>query len=66
MNRISRNLVDLIINLCTIIPQSFSDFGCFTLKLCIALKYALNERNSIGGKLADVTQNCQSFQHISL
>ena len=30
------------------------------------LKYAPNGRNSIGGKLADVTQNCQSFQRISL
>ena len=34
INRISRNLVDLNINLCTIIPQSFSYFGYFTLKLC--------------------------------
>ena len=34
INRISRNLVDLNINLCTIIPQSFSYFGCFALKLC--------------------------------
>ena len=34
INRISRNLVDVNINLCTIIPQSFSYFGCFTLKFC--------------------------------
>ena len=30
------------------------------------LKYAPNGRNNIGGKLADVNQNCQSFQHVSL
>ena len=46
INRISKNLIDLNINL-------------------YCLKYAPNGRNSIGGRLADVTQNCQSFQHIS-
>ena len=30
------------------------------------LKYAPNGRNSIGGKLADVTQNCHSLKLISL
>ena len=34
IDKISRNFVDLNINLCTIIPQSFSYFGCFALKLC--------------------------------
>ena len=34
INRISRNLVDLNINICNIITQSFSYFDCFTLKLC--------------------------------
>ena len=36
------------------------------MKVMHCLKYALNGCNSIGGKFADVTQNCQSFQHISL
>ena len=33
--KISTNFVDLNINFCTIIPQSFSYFCCFTLTLCI-------------------------------
>ena len=30
------------------------------------LKYARNGRNRIGGKLADITQNCHSLKLISL
>ena len=34
------------------------------IKVMYCLKYASNGCNSIGGKLADVTLNCQSFKHI--
>ena len=37
--KISRNLLELNLSLCRIIPQSFSYFGCFVLMLC-CLKYA--------------------------
>ena len=36
------------------------------IKVMYCLKYAPNRRNSIGCKLADVTQNCHSLKLISL
>ena len=36
------------------------------MKVLYCLKYAPNGRNSIGGKLADVTQSCHSLKLISL
>ena len=37
INKISRNFVNLNINLCTIISQSFSYFGCFAFEVMYCL-----------------------------
>ena len=46
--------------------SKFQLFWLLYIKVMYCLKYTLNGHNSNGGKLADVTQNCQSFQNISL
>ena len=46
--------------------SKFQLFWLLYIKVMGCLKYAPNGRNSIECKLADVTQNCQSFQNISL
>ena len=66
INRISRNLVDLNINLCTIIPRSFIYFDFFALKLCnvgnMLQMGAIALEASLPTSLKIVTQTDLSFE----